>query len=175
MRGGDGLEVVKSLRAHPATSEIPLIVLSSKEEPEIKSKAFALGANDYLVKFPDKLELVTRIRYFSNAYIDHLQRREAFAALRKSEKALRRSNAFIRQVFGRYLSDEVVEKLLEEPDNLNLGGELRKVAILMADLRGFTVLSERLPPEKVVTLLNRLSKMRQIRHRWSSRESDRAH
>ena len=39
-----------------------MIVLSSKEEPAIKAQAFALGANDYQVKLPDKLELIARIR-----------------------------------------------------------------------------------------------------------------
>src|SRR5262245_53707816 len=48
----DGLLLVKFYRANPATREIPLVVLSSREEPVIKARAFALGANDYLVKFP---------------------------------------------------------------------------------------------------------------------------
>ena len=46
-----------------------MIVLSSKEEPTIKAQAFALGANDYLVKLPDKLEVLARIRYHSRGYI----------------------------------------------------------------------------------------------------------
>ena len=60
----------------------------------------------------------------------------------------------IRQVFGRYLTDEVVDTLLESPDNLDMGGQTRKVTILMTDLRGFTAISERLPPDQVVTLIN---------------------
>ncbi len=63
-------------------------------------------------------------------------------------------NRFIRETFGRYLSDEIVESLLETPEGLTLGGEKRTVTIMMADLRGFTALTETLPPEKVVTMLN---------------------
>src|SRR6478672_11025785 len=66
----DGLLLLKFFRANPATRETPMIVLSSKEEPVIKAKAFSLGANDYLVKPPEKLELVARIRYHSRAYLD---------------------------------------------------------------------------------------------------------
>jgi len=55
-----------------------MVVLSSKEEPVIKAQAFALGANDYLVKLPDKLELVARVRYHSRAYLNLLERNEAF-------------------------------------------------------------------------------------------------
>jgi two-component system chemotaxis family response regulator WspR len=63
-----GLELVRKYRATPATAEIPIIVLSTKEDPATKSQAFAEGANDYLVKLPDRIELVARVRYHSRAY-----------------------------------------------------------------------------------------------------------
>lgn len=56
--------------------------------------------------------------------------------------------------FGRYLSDEVVELLLHDPQGQKLGGDKREVSLLMSDLRGFSSFSERLPPERVVLLLN---------------------
>ncbi len=64
----DGLILAKFLRANPATCEIPLVMLSSKEDPKLKAEAFNLGANDYLVKLPDKLEFIARTRYHSKAY-----------------------------------------------------------------------------------------------------------
>jgi adenylate cyclase len=57
-------------------------------------------------------------------------------------------------MFGRYLSTEVMNSLLEDPTALSLGGERRKVTIMMTDLRGFTALSERFNPEQVVQMLN---------------------
>jgi adenylate cyclase len=57
-------------------------------------------------------------------------------------------------MFGRYLSTEVMNSLLEDPTALSLGGERRKVTIMMTDLRGFTALSDRLNPEQVVQMLN---------------------
>ncbi|MEX6778260.1 CHASE2 domain-containing protein [Limnospira fusiformis] len=65
-----------------------------------------------------------------------------------------RSASDIRKTFGRYLSDEIVANLLEHPEGLKMGGERRKITILTSDLRGFTALSERLPPEEVVQVLN---------------------
>lgn len=65
-----------------------------------------------------------------------------------------RSAGEIRQTFSRYLTDEVVANLLESPEGLKLGGERRKITILMSDLRGFSAVSERLPPETVVSMLN---------------------
>lgn len=84
----DGLLLVKYFRANPATREIPIIVLSVKEDPQIKAEAFALGANDYIVKLPDRLEIVARIKYHSNAYIRLLERNEAFKKLEESQRIL---------------------------------------------------------------------------------------
>src|SRR5215831_5193828 len=58
----DGLTLLKFFRADPHTKQIPMIVLSSKEEATVKAQAFSLGANDYLVKLPDRIELIARIR-----------------------------------------------------------------------------------------------------------------
>src|SRR3954468_821873 len=84
----DGLTLLKFFRANTATREIPMIVLSSKEEPATKAQAFALGANDYLVKLPDKVELVARIRHHSRGYIAQLQRNEAYRKLAESQQQL---------------------------------------------------------------------------------------
>ena len=92
MPGIDGLTLVRQFRANPGTQETPIIVLSTKEEPTIKAQAFAAGANDYLVKLPDKVELIARIRYHSKAYQSALQRDEAYRALRESQQQLVDSN-----------------------------------------------------------------------------------
>lgn len=60
----------------------------------------------------------------------------------------------MRQTFGRYLTDEVVASLLETPKGLEIGGEKRKVTILMSDLRGFSALSERVSSEIAVEVIN---------------------
>ncbi|MGH8705088.1 MAG: adenylate/guanylate cyclase domain-containing protein, partial [Burkholderiales bacterium] len=60
----------------------------------------------------------------------------------------------LRKMFGRYLSPEVMAALIENPASLELGGEKRRVTIMMTDLRGFTAMSERLSPGKVVRMLN---------------------
>jgi PleD family two-component response regulator len=93
MPGVDGLTLVRLYRANPATKDLPIIVLSTKEDATVKSDAFTAGANDYLVKLPDKIELVARIRLHSNAYANQLQRDEAYRALRESQRQLLLSNA----------------------------------------------------------------------------------
>lgn len=84
----DGLTLVRFFRANPRTREVPLIVLSTKEEPATKAEAFARGANDYLVKLPDKIELVARIRHHSRGYIALQERNEAYRRLSESQQRL---------------------------------------------------------------------------------------
>jgi signal transduction histidine kinase len=94
----DGLELVRRMRENPSTAETPIIVLSSKEDPATKRDAFAAGANDYLVKLPDKLELAARVRYHSRAHINRIQRDEAYRALRESQQKLLESNTLLHAV-----------------------------------------------------------------------------
>jgi len=61
---------------------------------------------------------------------------------------------FIRDTFGRYVSQEVVDELLTSPDSLRLGGELREITLLVSDLRGFTAMSSRLEPQDVIEIIN---------------------
>ncbi|MEI6350399.1 MAG: response regulator [Verrucomicrobiota bacterium] len=88
----DGVSLLRKFRANPATTHTPVIVLSTKEEGQIKSDVFAAGANDYIVKLPDRLELLARVRHHSAAYWHRIQRDEAFDALRRSQQALVVSN-----------------------------------------------------------------------------------
>jgi two-component system, NtrC family, sensor kinase len=64
----DGLMLLRWFRQNPQTAHIPMIVLSNKEDAMMKAEAFTSGANDYLIKLPDPIELVARIRYHSQAY-----------------------------------------------------------------------------------------------------------
>ena len=70
---------------------------------------------------------------------------------------------FIRDTFGRYVTQEVVTKLLESEGALEMGGEIREVSLIMSDLRGFTAIIAEMKPEEVITFLNRyLSRMIEI-------------
>jgi len=89
------------------------------------------------------------------SWADITDRKRAEGELQRLAEQVKLRNRFIRETFGRYLTDEVVASLLDSPTGLQLGGEKRKVTMVMADLRGFTSLSERLTPERVVAILNR--------------------
>ncbi len=99
MPGMDGMVLLRLYRQNQDTQNIPVIVLSTKEEPAVKSEAFSLGASDYLVKLPDAIELIARIRHHSNAYLNGIQRDEAYRAMleamREAENANRAKSFFL--------------------------------------------------------------------------------
>ncbi|HFD79923.1 MAG TPA: diguanylate cyclase [Gammaproteobacteria bacterium] len=88
----DGLTLVRFYRNNPATRNVPIIVLSSKDDANVKSDAFYQGATDYLVKLPDKVELLARIRAHARSYLAQKERDEAYRSLQKMQDQLERMN-----------------------------------------------------------------------------------
>ncbi|MDP1836297.1 MAG: SpoIIE family protein phosphatase [Chlamydiales bacterium] len=123
----DGLLLVRYFRANPKTRDVPMIVLSAQEEPKIKAQAFALGANDYMVKLPDKVELLARIRYHSQSYIRLLERNEAFARLEASQTVLKRELAdaaeYVRSLLPEPITDNVLSADWKFIPSALLGGD----------------------------------------------------
>lgn len=92
MPGMSGLDLVRLYRTDHELQHVPVLVLSVREEPETKRDAFMAGASDYLVKLPDRLEMLARIRYHSEACLAQRERDAAMRALRQSQHELVDSN-----------------------------------------------------------------------------------
>lgn len=111
----------------------------------------AIGQGDFSVAVPEKggkeiVHLAHSFNQLGQQLTEYIDKRD-----------------FIRDTFGRYVTQEVVKKLLESKGALEMGGETREVTILMSDLRGFTALIADMDPEEVITFLNRyLGKMIEI-------------
>jgi adenylate cyclase len=143
----NGIQVLEYIRKTKNVSELPVIMATAKDQSEDIVEAMNSGANDYVTKPIDYPVLVARIQ-------TQLALKFVNDENTKLLKQLEDRNEFIKSLFGRFISDDVVEQLLETPTGTELGGELRDLSILFADIRGFTSLSETLTPEQVVTLLN---------------------
>jgi response regulator RpfG family c-di-GMP phosphodiesterase len=92
MPGVDGMAQIRRIRAHADLATVPLVVLSADSDPATKNRCFELGANDYVVKLPDALELVARIRYHGRMGRAQHERDGAMAALARSQAELERRN-----------------------------------------------------------------------------------
>ncbi len=88
----DGMMLLRFFRANPETKNIPIIVMSSKEDPKVKSQAFELQASDYLVKIPDKIELIARVRAHTRSYLAQQQRDEAYRVMHDMQIELEKTN-----------------------------------------------------------------------------------
>lgn len=111
MPGVDGLTLLRYFQANPDTKDVPVIVLSTKEDPLVKANAFALGAADYLVKLPDKIELLARIRHHSAAYIRLLERNDAYKKLVEGQEILnadlQNAAAYVTSLLPQFLQGDV--------------------------------------------------------------------
>ncbi len=74
--------------------------------------------------------------------------------IKELNRQLEKRNELISKTFGRFLSDDIVNHLLDTPDGLKLGGKKQKLTILMSDLRGFTAMSERMDAADLISMLN---------------------
>ncbi len=148
MPGMDGREVLRHIKEHPVWRATPVIVISGNQDMDGIIECIEQGADDYLFKPFNPVLLQARIKA-------GIERKRWHDREEQYRQQLERNEKFIRATFGRYLSDEIVTDILERPEGLELGGDLREVTIMMSDIRGFTTLSEHLAPAQVVTLINR--------------------
>jgi two-component system chemotaxis family response regulator WspR len=129
----DGFTLLRFYKASPEFEATPVIVLSSREDPRDKSRAFELGASDYIVKLPNRIELVARVRAHSRSYLAQLERDAALVELAEAMRMLEQSNAELarlsrtdaltgianRRVFDERL-DEAYRRLARERKPLSL-------------------------------------------------------
>lgn len=133
MPGFDGLEVCRRLRALPHLAALPILLLTALSRPDEKAAGLEAGANDFLSKPFEEIELMARVR----------------SLLRTKMLSDR-----LRDLLGRYVSDVVAAKILADPGAVSLGGDRRRLTTVFVDLRGYSALLQEHPPEEVIAVLN---------------------
>lgn len=123
-----------------------LTVFSGLIDAPLQRQAIEVAAQATTLFFVLNISVITTIVFVLIAYL--LAKRD------EARAKVAEMSSILKQMFGRYLSTEVMNSLIENPSGLELGGKRSQVTIMMTDLRGFTALSERLEPEQVVQLLN---------------------
>lgn len=162
----DGIEACRRIKMLPAWSDLPVIMVTSSAETDDLKLAFAAGAMDYITKPPDEVELLARVQ-------SALQLKREMDERRAREQELRQVNQRLERVLAdldekhRLLeleqekSERLLLNILPRPVAARLkegpgviAEHFAEVTVLFADLVGFTPLSARMDPEKLVELLN---------------------
>jgi class 3 adenylate cyclase len=137
----DGYEVAEKLRARLETRSIPILMLTALRELDEKVKGLDAGADDFLVKPFNTVELLARVR--------------SLIRIKQLHDELEAKNALLERVLMRYISKDVALEILRNPEqNLKLGGQNCTVSVLFADIRGFTHFSELHDAAEVIDVLN---------------------
>ncbi len=143
------------LKANPTTLLVPLVGLAKSGKQRLL--AFEAGVDDFLTHQVRRDEFMVRVR----SLLKVSAARRQLAAEQLAEEVKRRE--LIRAAFRRYISPKLADQILASPellDSMFAGTHKRaQVAVMFADMRGFTALSERLNPEQVVELLNEFFKL----------------
>ncbi len=141
MPGMDGFQVTRELRAKPETRAIPILMLTALQELEDKVKGLEAGADDFLTKPFNAVELLARTR--------------SLLRIKQLHNELEIKNALLEWVLTHYISKEIAKEILSAPEqNLQLGGRSCQVSVLFADIRGFTHFAEQHKAADVTKMLN---------------------
>lgn len=151
---GDDLQSViqagELLKTNPTTVLLPLLGVS--RSPQYRLAAIEAGVDDYLTHDMQREEFQVRAR----ALLRVSAARRQLAAEQLAEEVNRREH--IAAAFRRYVSPKLADQIMANPQlrDMTLSGpQLRsQVAVMFADMRGFTALAEKLEPQLVVKLLN---------------------
>lgn len=137
----DGFQVARELRSKPESRAIPILMLTALQEMEDKVKGLEAGADDFLTKPFNAVELLARTR--------------SLLRIKQLHNELEVKNGLLEWVLTHYISKEIASEILSDPEqNLQLGGRSCQVSVLFADIRGFTHFAEQHKAAHVTQTLN---------------------
>lgn len=139
----DGLTLCRALKAEPETRFIPVVIVTALDTEDEKLKAIEAGADEFITKPYNSTVLLTRVR--------------SLLRIKRLHDELESRNRLLQQVLHRYVAEDIADIILTDPERyLHLGGEIRPVTVLFADIRGFTRYTEKRSGPRVVETLNRV-------------------
>ncbi|TQV88659.1 two-component regulator propeller domain-containing protein [Aliikangiella coralliicola] len=154
MPGLSGYDVCKRLRKKYTAIELPILLLSARNQPGDISAGFEAGANDYVTKPIEREVLLSRIHTMSllRGLVDAKQQQEHTATLQQACERM-----------GKYFPKQMVKQIITNDTQNPLVAMRKQITVLFADLAGFTSISDRFEPESITDILNSfLGKMGQL-------------
>jgi adenylate cyclase len=160
MPGMSGYEVAQRLRADPTTGVLPIVMVTALGAQEEKVKAIEAGADDFLTKPVNQLELLARVKSLLRIkqYHDTIQSQASQLAEwnRTLEDRVSRQVEELERLarLRRFLAPQLAELIASDQHEQALESHRRDVTVVFCDLRGFTAFSETTEPEEVMRVLH---------------------
>lgn len=155
-------DILEMLKITPKLAGIPLFFIA--EDAGVDDEEYYLQGAMVVLEKPMSENALLRVRQaaaqyeMTKSYERIFQKQVSELAIAKEMQRLNiqleSRNEFLHRVFGKYFSDELLEVILERPEGEFIGGDRREIAVLMADLRGFSSKSEEMTPDELMDLLN---------------------
>jgi adenylate cyclase len=155
----DGLEAVRAIRADPALSATPIILVTAKADTTDVIKGLDAGGDDYLTKPFEHAALLARVRSMLRQKRLHDQIGEQARELADWNRTLaERVAAQVDEIermgrLRRFLAPQIADVILAAGGDDELASQRREVTLVFCDLRGFTAFSETAEPEDVMGIL----------------------
>jgi adenylate cyclase len=159
MPGMSGYEVAQRLRADPSTQFLPIVMVTALGAQEEKVKAIEAGADDFLTKPVNQLELLARVKSLLRIKEYHDTIQSQAAELAEWNKTLEaRVQQQVQELerlarLRRFLAPQLAEVIASDQYEQALESHRREVTVVFCDLRGFTAFSETTEPEEVMGVL----------------------
>ncbi len=145
MPGMSGYEVCKTLRQKYSPLELPILLLSARNQPGDISAGFESGANDYVTKPIEREVLLSRI---------HTMRLIGGLVKAKQQEVHTASLQQACERMGKYFPKQMVRQIITNDEHGPLLAKRKQITVLFADLAGFTTISDRFEPEAITEILN---------------------
>jgi len=145
MPGLSGYEVCKALRKKYSPIELPILLLSARNQPGDIRAGFEAGANDYVTKPIERDVLLSRI---------HTMRLLGGLIEAKAQKAHAATLQQACERMGKYFPKQMVRQIITGDAQNPLVAKRKQITVLFADLAGFTAISDRFEPEAITDILN---------------------
>jgi adenylate cyclase len=137
----DGFDTARALRARAESRAIPILMVTALSELNDKVKGLESGADDFLTKPFNTVELIARVR--------------SLLRIKQLHDELQARNTLLERLLTRYVSKEVAHEILLDPSqDLRLDGQSCEVSALFANIRDFTHFAEQLEAAQVTRTLN---------------------
>jgi adenylate cyclase len=173
MPGMSGFEVVQRLRADPHTRFLPIVMVTALGAQEEKVKAIESGADDFLTKPVNQLELLARVKSLLRIkdYHETIQTQAAQLAEwnRTLEERVQRQVQELERLarLRRFLAPQLAEVIASDAHDQILDSHRREITVVFCDLRGYTAFSETTEPEEVMGVLREFhAAMGELIHRY---------